>query len=699
MHIQIVNGNKSDWWIVTDNDPSPSVELAASELQKYIGLATGADLAVVPVGETEPGRRILVGQSEVASGSAAATVGQDLSALDLGDEGFLIRSVGDDILLAGQTGVGALYAAYEFIERFLGVRWFDRPIGEVVPKTDALEVPDIDIVEKPAFPIRGADIHTVTDEEEFLDCLDWMGKNRVNWVLVFLEQDELVREFLPELEKRSIHVNIGGHSLHNFVYDLVRLDPIEDREECVRRRRQLFNEHPEWHSLIGGWRFLCREREGHVCFTNPGVAEHVARNVIAYLKQAPYVDIVSIWGEDSEGNYCECSECMRIGKEDAMLLFINRVAKQVAEVRPDVLVETVAYSDFVRPPERERLEPNVITLFAPWDRDYHTPFDSEHWKNKRYAKHLRAWADTPRVDGGKSQVYLFEYYKYSNAPKSLTIQADARQIRDMGLAGVVEGCPFWDHQPSALFASYFLYKFLWNPDRDGQTLREDAIRSAFPGMEEAVTKCLDALEEVLPAGRYAIRHWRKLWQTPAELLKNTLAHHRKAVEVVEQWCERMKELRSAAKEAEVAERLAQIHDILAATGEHLRPLILHIEAMQLVQQTRGPQRQEGAMEQAKAKLTEALSLAGKQPADYDDEAMAEMVAYFDLPADLIRLIVPLDGKSTPERIAQLRRRPHYRSCLRDKAKYGCQDCVNLECMDFAQDDQYNLYRLEGEETA
>ncbi len=41
----------------------------------------------------------------------------------LGDEGFLLRTDGDRVIIAGSPVRGAMYGCYEFLEK-LGVRWY-----------------------------------------------------------------------------------------------------------------------------------------------------------------------------------------------------------------------------------------------------------------------------------------------------------------------------------------------------------------------------------------------------------------------------------------------------------------------------------------------------------------------------------------------------------------------------------------------
>jgi len=123
--------------IVLAEKPTKSARLAAAELQYHIELITGHRMPV----ENEPaevsGTRILVGASK-------STEKLGLPGRPFGRQEYLIRFYPDTVVLMGRdkedygdmdytTGrglpdifddIGTLYAAYDFLERYCGVRWY-----------------------------------------------------------------------------------------------------------------------------------------------------------------------------------------------------------------------------------------------------------------------------------------------------------------------------------------------------------------------------------------------------------------------------------------------------------------------------------------------------------------------------------------------------------------------------------------------
>ena len=142
--------------IVVGRKPSPVVAFAADELRTFLGQAIGGAVAVVPE-PTGPLTTILVGAQD---GPAAVSV--DVAALPR--DAFVIKAGDNRIVIAGRDDPrvdprrdlrgtyerATLFGVYEFLERFVGVRfYFPGPVGTVVPRRPDLQIPGIDLYEEP----------------------------------------------------------------------------------------------------------------------------------------------------------------------------------------------------------------------------------------------------------------------------------------------------------------------------------------------------------------------------------------------------------------------------------------------------------------------------------------------------------------------------------------------------------------------
>ena len=139
---------RSDYQIHLTPEASPSEKLAAKELQTYFQQCTGVDLPIVTEQPAQDVPTIVLG-----CGPAAESLGVKPTPASLEEQGYTLRTVGDHVVIAGTPAAGTLYGVYDFLETCLGVRWFAPGVTKA-PKTDKLELPNLDRTVKPAFQWR-----------------------------------------------------------------------------------------------------------------------------------------------------------------------------------------------------------------------------------------------------------------------------------------------------------------------------------------------------------------------------------------------------------------------------------------------------------------------------------------------------------------------------------------------------------------
>lgn len=151
----------ADCRIVISPKASPVVKYAAGELQHFMSEVLGGKVALAT--QAGSGCNIYVGATD-----AAAKQGFDTA--KLARDGFYIKTVGKDIYILGRDDAkekpeltiarggywsfdyerASLFGVYDFLERFCGVRfYFPGELGTIVPKKQLLEIPEINITEKP----------------------------------------------------------------------------------------------------------------------------------------------------------------------------------------------------------------------------------------------------------------------------------------------------------------------------------------------------------------------------------------------------------------------------------------------------------------------------------------------------------------------------------------------------------------------
>ncbi len=159
--VTVVAEGKASAVIVTAEQPSETAKYAVNELVKHVELATGVTLGIVSEGMVpqEPYTRIYVGETKTA-------LRFGIDAGHLPREAYVLRSVGNDLFIVGKEddgnpldqknpNVGTLFGTYEFLEKFVGVRWlWPGELGTFVPKTNNISFSSVNKMEVPALLYR-----------------------------------------------------------------------------------------------------------------------------------------------------------------------------------------------------------------------------------------------------------------------------------------------------------------------------------------------------------------------------------------------------------------------------------------------------------------------------------------------------------------------------------------------------------------
>lgn len=129
------------------NSNRKTAEFSANELAKYLGLATGNSVALSITDGKISGKKFYIG---ISKDDESAT---QLNKTDLNGDGFILDITPDGIFLNAKVDRGLIFGVYRFLERFLGVRFFNTDC-EKVPTVSTLDLPETQIIEKPAFAMR-----------------------------------------------------------------------------------------------------------------------------------------------------------------------------------------------------------------------------------------------------------------------------------------------------------------------------------------------------------------------------------------------------------------------------------------------------------------------------------------------------------------------------------------------------------------
>src|SRR5207247_2341073 len=116
--LSVARNGKTSYSIVISSNAIPSERYAGEELQRYVEKISGAKLPVVTDANAASSQEILLGDN---SHLRALKNRPDFS--KLGTDGFVLRTDGKRLIIAGAKPRGTLYGVYTLLEEKLGVRW------------------------------------------------------------------------------------------------------------------------------------------------------------------------------------------------------------------------------------------------------------------------------------------------------------------------------------------------------------------------------------------------------------------------------------------------------------------------------------------------------------------------------------------------------------------------------------------------
>lgn len=292
---------------------------------------------------------------------------------------------------------GTCYAVYDFIERFLGVRFYGpHPENIYIPHTQKIKISPQLIRRSPALKYR-------------------QGTYSFDWPMM----KEQYLNASPEMQQLFVRrMRMGGrryaanHAFTGYQDRFLKKNP---------KRPELFESyHPE---------YFAKGRDGgaserQFCYTNPGFIKQVAKDAIRYFQgegviaeQIALGDYFGVVPLDN-ANWCTCEECQKLLALDKdniigthfncgtathyMWNFINQVAKEVKKEIPNKKISALAYHVYAYLPQDIHLEENIAVAPCLHPRNYWAP-----GMERNEMKFYKAWIKESKKTG--RDIFLWNY--------------------------------------------------------------------------------------------------------------------------------------------------------------------------------------------------------------------------------------------------------------------------------------------------
>lgn len=454
----LIKNGESSYTIIIGKNASVSEHHAAEELQDFIREISGCTLPIKSDEEAPEQNLILVGQSKLFNKLNIA-----LDSINLGNEGFIIKTENNNLILAGGRLRGTLYSVYTFLEDVLGCRWYSSKVSEI-PRMTTIAISNLNSVQKPAFEYR---------EPFWTEAFDgdWAVRNKCNGSSAHLDA--------------ARGGKIAQSGVHTFYQDHI-ISP-----------KRYFENHPEYFSLLNKKRAY---EQAQLCLTNPELMRLTTQKTIEWIERDTEGTIFSI-SQNDWGGVCGCKACMTVDSLEeshsgSLIQFINGIAERTGRVHPDKFISTLAYRYTEKPPKHVRPIDNVVIRLC-----HMTPSCEMHPvescpMNKGFKQNLNGWKTITKKLFVWDYCVNFAHYLLP-FPNFNVFRSDISYFHKMNVNGVFcQG----DYAPGgggemAELKAYVLAKLLWNPSIDVRKVIDDFLEGYFGSAGKSIKKYINLLQD------------------------------------------------------------------------------------------------------------------------------------------------------------------------------------------------------------
>jgi len=461
--------------IITAEKPSASAQRAAQELQHFVELMTQAKLPIQTDAAAPPADRalLLVGRSRLTGGiNIPAGVDREFSR-----EGFVLKTRKNTLILAGNEDSeyhGTEFAVYELLDR-LGCRWyFPGAFGQVVPSLKTIELPDLDVTQRPSFAVRNIWTSGWADVTGDMDA--WLLRNKGT--------------------PRGGFAFPGDGSIEQLV-PLAKYAKLFPDIYAMRKNGARQDEQTPPHMTM-------------LCMSSDKGVELAATAICDYFRAHPEANSYGFSAPDAAA-ICYCPLCtarMHDFQQDTSDLestsdpyynFVNNLAWAVNKQFPDKYIVTLAYYTRVLPPEGldRPWNPNIIIQLAQYRtsaiRPIGTPTDVFALRQQRT---LTGWSRM----APKMLIYDYDpHADLSRMPlwRSRAIASDMRLYHQNNVVG------FTTEGNNTFFRTglnyYIRARCMWDVKANPDALTADFHRRFFGPAAAPMQQVSEGMEAMLQA--------------------------------------------------------------------------------------------------------------------------------------------------------------------------------------------------------
>ena len=459
--LSFIKDKRSDYKIVVGENAEFFENYACDELNKYLLQSTGCKLNIVKDNSVSINDKIIsIGNNAIQKSS---NVNIDKS--KFGSDGFIIKTIGDDIFILGGSATGTVYAVYEFLTKIVSFEVY-APTEIYYTKTNDVPFYNFDIQVIPSFATRSLNSPTFHSSGKIFDAtLMRMSANDANGFGALIMNSEGVVERDWGLYAHSIGTSLLPWSKYH-------------------------DEHPEW---FDGSEFYAGTNAGYqINMTNDDVINEVAENLKTYFEKYPTARYFMVGINDNpvtnskDKSFADANG----GYGGVYINFLNKLDNIISKWLKDnnsdreYNIVGLAYENYKTAPVDANGNPasnlvkankNVGVMYCPIDMDWGSDVkDQNNEYNKKVSTELKNWNTI--VNGNlfiwtysvSFKQYLIDFNNFA------TLRSAYNFYKDNGVVYLFDQGVAQSNIPFKPLRDYLQSKLMWD-----NTLNTDTLINNF----------------------------------------------------------------------------------------------------------------------------------------------------------------------------------------------------------------------------
>ena len=435
-----------------------AVSFLAETLQQMIGCGT---IEIIEDGKADMGCFISIGNTQLS---------ENINIDQIENDGYILKVKDNNLIIKGANQSGTKNGIYDFLETKLGCM-FLRNDYDYIPEFPTIRLENYDEVINPSIAWRKQFQYEALQN-------NWYDKLKLNGTKA------------KEGFKEGIYAQWGTwcHTQFQFV-------PPE----------KYFDSHPEYFALINGKRcyqakWHSSDMQTHLCLTNEDVYEIVKAGMKSEIQKNPEALYWDFSIMDTPVKVCQCPECNRINTKyqsnsATIIMFINRLAKDLGKEFPNLMFSTLAYQDCINPPVGLEVEQNVVIKLCanPGSQGYSYSVGAN--KNSKQIKLLlESWGNIAK------NIVVWDYVVDFNHlllpfPNYDVQKANMDFYVDNNVMGVFHQGSREKGDEMADMRTYLLSRQMWDKDIDFEALMKKYIQLNYGEASPYIEEYLETMSE------------------------------------------------------------------------------------------------------------------------------------------------------------------------------------------------------------